>query len=485
MQNSLGETVIENDYCIGCGACAFTNPEEYSIEFDEYGMYKAARSDEELLTELNRDSKASRASKVCPFSNDSLNEDQLSDEIFSESLSENEYIGKYISCYAGHVVEGEFREMGSSGGFGKWILKELLAKDEVDYVIQVIPVREGDELFSYEVFDHPDEILSGSKSAYNPVTMKESLEYISEHEGRYAITALPCFSKALRSICREDPVLNKRVEYVLGLVCGGLKSRSFAESFAWQLGVHPNDLKEIEFRGEVQAQKANEKGVYAINYDGEKTETVSSRKLLGGDWGHGFFKYKACDYCDDIVGETTDVSFGDAWLDEYIDDTEGSNVIVTRNQRIEELVRKGIQNGNLQFEEIPAEKVAESQMGGIRHRRDGLSYRIKRQIEQGNWVPEKRIEPGSSERDILYKKREELRKISHESFLKAKEEGDYSIFEETMEGELKDYNKIYGNKFTKIVSNILDKIGMKKYGAAIYYRILYYTTNIKDIVLKR
>ena len=32
------------------------------------------------------------------------------------------------------------------------------------------------------------------------------------------------------------------------------------------------------------------------------------------DWGMGIFKLGACDYCDDIVGETADISFGDAWL---------------------------------------------------------------------------------------------------------------------------------------------------------------------------
>lgn len=46
MVEDLKETVIDGDYCIGCGACSYVSPEKYSVEFDKYGKYKAVVSDE-------------------------------------------------------------------------------------------------------------------------------------------------------------------------------------------------------------------------------------------------------------------------------------------------------------------------------------------------------------------------------------------------------------------------------------------------------
>lgn len=41
--------------------------------------------------------------------------------------------------------------------------------------------------------------------------------------------------------------------------------------------------------------------------------------------------YKACDFCDDVFAETADIALGDAWLPEYVQDGNGTNVVVTRN----------------------------------------------------------------------------------------------------------------------------------------------------------
>ena len=34
-------------------------------------------------------------------------------------------------------------------------------------------------------------------------------------------------------------------------------------------------------------------------------------------WEYGYFKYKACDFCDDIFAECADITVGDAWLSRY------------------------------------------------------------------------------------------------------------------------------------------------------------------------
>lgn len=424
---TLTNTVISNDYCIGCGACSFVDT-NYSVKMDQFGMFKASAAD--TVAEMD-----TLALKVCPFSNGSKNEDEISNEIYRDASHHHEYLGKYINNYVGYVSEGDFRQKGSSGGFGKWILNELLVLDKVDYVLQVVGENKTGTLFTYQVYKKGDDILTGSKSAYYPVTLTEGLDFIRSNEGRYAITAIPCFSKAIRNICLHDSKINKRVKFIIGIVCGHLKSTAFAESLGWQLDVHPDQLSSIEFRGKIEGLKANDKGVFAIDSTGVKSKTESSKKLFGGRWEYGFFKYKACDYCDDIVGETTDVSIGDAWLETLMDDHQGNNVLVVRNREIAEIIENAMTSNRLFFSEVDASVVVATQLGGIRHRREGLTYRLFNKVRQNKWVPVKRVTPGNNippHRKRLYRVREEMSKASHDSFLRSKESGNFQNFIDSM-----------------------------------------------------
>lgn len=427
MNSNLSSTVIENDYCIGCGACNFVDS-NYKIGLDKYGMYKASVEDSNSRHD-------DLASQVCPFSNDTKNEDELAERLYPNVESKNTYLGKYIKNYVGFVEEGDFRKKGSSGGFGKWILNELLQKGHVDYVVQLVSNDEKGHLFQFEIFTKGDDILRGSKSAYYPITMNGVFDFIKENDGRYVITAIPCFGKAIRNICLQDALMASRIKFVVGIICGHLKSTGFAESLGWQLDVNPKMLRGIGFREKIKGLRANEKGVYAVDNKGRKSEIESSKKLFGGNWGHGFFKYKACDYCDDIVGETTDVSVGDAWIQDLMTDHRGNNVLIIRSQVVNELIGQAIDEKRLNLKEVEEEIVVASQIGGVRHRREGLAYRLNEKKKAGQWVPKKRVEASKSipiERRKIYKVREILREASHKNFLKAKQADDYEVFEKPM-----------------------------------------------------
>ena len=56
-------------------------------------------------------------------------------------------------------------------------------------------------------------------------------------------------------------------------------------------------------------------------------------------WIHCFFKLKACDFCDDVAGETADVAVGDAWLTPYDQDPLGNNILLVRNAEINAIVQ--------------------------------------------------------------------------------------------------------------------------------------------------
>ena len=424
---------MKNGCCIGCGACAAFDP-GIRIKLDEYGRYVATRQSES--TPVNP-----TAALVCPFADGVPNEDELAQEVFGTEAQFEPHIGYHVATYAGWVVESDFRAQGSSGGLASWLLVELLNRGLVDYVVHVAPQpapTAGAPLFRFAVSSTPEEVRAKAKSRYYPVEMSGVIVEMLQRPGRYAVVGIPCFIKALRLACRESSVLKQRVTFTVGIVCGHLKSTAFAEMFAWQCGIAPDELRAIDFRTKLPDRPAIS---YAVTVVGQRdgrdiTVTKPTSELFGSNWGHGFFKYKACDFCDDVVGETADISVGDAWLPEYVSDSAGTNVVVVRSQTLNSLLADAAVAGRLHLDSIPAEKVVESQAGGFRHRRDGLAYRLFLEDQAGRWRPTKRVKPGVSHltpklREI-YALRYELGQASHAAFAAAKAKQDFSIFLQAM-----------------------------------------------------
>lgn len=100
----------------------------------------------------------------------------------------------------------------------------------------------------------------------------------------------------------------------MDLVSDHLKSAHYAQSLAWQMGIAPQELEGIDCRVKEPSQPANRYSPYAKGSSDEKVEPTN--QLFGADWGAGAFRfrYKACDFCDDVFTETADVVLGNAWL---------------------------------------------------------------------------------------------------------------------------------------------------------------------------
>src|SRR5690606_25180136 len=100
--------------------------------------------------------------------------------------------------------------------------------------------------------------------------------------------------------------------------------------------------------------------------------------LADGDWGAGFFMDDACNWCDDVMAETADVSFGDAWVEPYSSDWQGTNVVVVRSRDIADMIAGAIDDGRLQLTPVDTALVAQTQAAGLRQRREGLAWRLAR-----------------------------------------------------------------------------------------------------------
>ena len=418
----LMNAVVDGGYCIGCGLCAAVERSPVRMRLDEDGAYQPA-----LVADPAAGPTDTRVLEVCPFTGQGPDEDDLASSLFAPAPHRGD-LGYHLTTYAGYAAEGDFRAQGSSGGMAKWLLAELLEQGLVDRVLQVRetePDAAGPALFEYGVDDTVEGVHTGSRAAYHPVEMSQAIEFVRAHPGRYVITGVPCFIKGIRRLAVTDPVIAERVRFTVGIICGHLKTTGYAESLAWQLGIPPQELAGIDFRTKLPGRTAREKGVTAYAADGRASEPRVVQDLVGTKYPYGFFKYSACNFCDDVLAETADVAVGDAWLPEYVG--SGNSVVVVRSEPIRVLLEDGRAAGRLHLEHIDPDRAAATQAGGLRDRRQGLSYRLHLTRRAGRWHPPKRVTPSNElalPTRLLYRLRMEIPRRSIAAFRRARVEQD-------------------------------------------------------------
>ena len=442
----LAEDVVKGGYCIGCGACAAVPGSPFKNRLDVYGRFQATVEPTGRLGCESID-----VASVCPFSAFSANEQQIAAELFV-GQAYHEQIGFFRSTYAGHVRENEYRGRGTSGGMCSWMLCELLDRGLVNGAVNVhprTPSKEDGRLFQYGISTSTDDILRGAKSRYYPVDLSDVLEVLRQKTGRYALVGVPCFVKAMRLLARQDPLIRERISFTLSLFCGHLKSTAFADLFAWQVGIRPGDLRGIDFRKKLLDRTASDYGVELTGLINGDLRTVVKPKngLYGVWWGHGYFKYQACDYCDDVIGETADLSLGDAWLPRYTQDPKGTSIMVVRHPALDAIIKEGIAQQRLNLEHVHPDDVALSQESNYRHRGEGLAYRLYLNDRAAVWSPPKRVAPGfgnlSAVRRKIYESRVKLTAESHPAFREAVEADSFALFRDRMERMAQPYNDLY------------------------------------------
>ncbi|WP_447529193.1 Coenzyme F420 hydrogenase/dehydrogenase, beta subunit C-terminal domain [Vreelandella sp. TE19] len=443
--------VLKKNICIGCGACSIITNGKVGIEKSRHGIYTANLSDINKLDETN----LAAANSVCPFSDLSENEDKLgAPQLDSKNLPYEPVIGNYHAAFAGRQADDKHVMGSSSGGLTSWVVTELFDKNKIDAVIHVGASEKSKDLFDYCISYSAEQVRDKRKSFYYSTTMSEVFDKVRENiDIRYAIIGVPCFIKSVRLLAQNDAELKSCIKYFLGLVCGHMKSAFFAQSMAWQAGAMPEELQSIDFRVKIPNKRASRYNLIATSTDLKHVSKPTS-SLMGGNWGHAFFQPNACNYCDDVFAETADIVFGDAWLPRYINDWRGTNIVVSRNPELTELLKSGNELGKLNLDDLSIADALKSQAGGIRHRRIGLSSRLADDAFYNIKAPIKRVsadyERSNDMRGELVRQRKKMSRLSLETFRSALETSDLKLFTGPMQREIDIYKYINDHSYPPV-----------------------------------
>lgn len=437
------DQVVREGLCVGCGACSVATEGRIKMvrnqwDFMQADVSEVSPGDLEL------------GAVVCPFASKSKDENELADARFKSIPGFDQRIGYFRALFAGRLTDQSELMKSSSGGMTSWLLLSMMRQGLVDGVIHLGSTHRQESsnaMFEFKISLSPDDLLGRRKSQYYSASYDEAVLKIRGDGKRYAIVGVPCFIKAARALAESDDVLRDQLKYFVALVCGHMKSGSFAELLAWQLNVAPSELGAVDFRVKNPTADAGGYHTSAVSLDKTKQGAAMTRTMLGGNWGHAVFQLQACDYCDDIFGETADVCFGDAWIERYASNWQGTNIAVVRDARLAELFDAAQQAGQLTLDTISTDDLVRSQDGNFRHRWDGLSVRLLDRLKSGQWTPSKRIRPGSRNvpllRRWLVRVRQRMSQQSHEAFRLAREKNDLQIFARSMAPHIHRMDQIY------------------------------------------
>ncbi|MDA3042875.1 MULTISPECIES: Coenzyme F420 hydrogenase/dehydrogenase, beta subunit C-terminal domain [unclassified Campylobacter] len=323
--------VVAKDRCIGCGVCAGLCPSNVLyMDFGTNAHYQAFEKD-------GCNPKCDICMKVCPFYEKDLGENELNSQIFANLPSVKQDFGRFLNSYEFYKLDEKERISSASGGAGHFIFKNLFEKDLIDYAICAVSVDY--ELFKFEVIKNADELEKTKSSAYYPLNLESMIKFILQNDARFAISALPCFAKALRLAMAKNPKLRKRVKFIIGLVCGQGKSANFAKKLADLSFERKNvKLKRVNFREKIEGKNAiqfsfkftDENG--AVAYDDRSTSPFYY-------WGSRAFTPFACNACTDVFAKCADAVLMDAWLGDKMKDFRGTSLVITRNEELDEIFK--------------------------------------------------------------------------------------------------------------------------------------------------
>lgn len=349
--------------CTGCGVCVSESNGSLKMAWDEDGF---------LVPQPVGSAIPDKAVKVCPFNpepdKEVQDEDALARMFLAEASNVNAHAGHFENTYIGY--SRSFRESSSSGGISTYVLEQLLERRVVDYIYVV--QTDGASGYRYQACKNLTDLRSISKTRYYPVSMDDLFATIDRTDGRVAITGVACFIKAVRLKQYYRPEYRSKIPFLLGIVCGGLKSRHYTDFLAQSAGISGH-YSQPEYRVKDHNSKASDYSFSAVD-SAQKTRAIKMQ-LVGANWGAGLFKAKACDFCTDVLTELADISLGDAWLPGYRDDGRGHNIVITRSALADEIIRTGIERDELHAQDVPVDLMVKSQAGGFNHKRNGVKFR--------------------------------------------------------------------------------------------------------------
>jgi coenzyme F420 hydrogenase subunit beta len=330
--------VTENQLCTGCGACAYAEPNTYTmVDTLHYGRRP-------VLVD-NPAQENGLALKACPGA--SLEHNVL-DDYDSEVKSDyfNEW-GPILAVWEGYANDQQLRFAGSSGGAATALSLFCVEKLDMAGVLHTEMDAERPYLNKTAFSVNREQLMTRAGSRYSPASPCEGLSQLENLDKPSVFVGKPCDVAAVGKLRKINAKLDSKIGVTIGFFCAGTPSLEGLFALLKQHGIDdPAQLKKLRFRGNGWP------GLWTADYVDAQNQQLSSVKLTYAEsWGF-LQKYRQwrCYICPDHTGEFADIAVGDPWYRQVEQGESGKSLIIARTRKGLEIIQAAANAGYITLE---------------------------------------------------------------------------------------------------------------------------------------
>jgi len=346
------DQVAEWRLCAGCGACiaACANQAITLEDIPDQGIRP--------IVDSAKCQKCGACVGVCPGIG--ISHQPFNSQTIPELRCE---WGPVLEVWEGYATDSQIRFNGSSGGAATALALFCLEKQNISGVLHT-GARPEAPLENVAVFSkNKVELLGRTGSRYSPAAPCEKLEWIQEAQYPSVFIGKPCDVVALRKSQAVNPVLREKVGLAISIFCAGTPATNGTYKILSTLGVKPEDVGEIRYRG------CGWPGATTVKMKGNNNQI--RQMPYEESWGNILSNYGQfrCRICPDSTGEFADISCGDPWYREIKPDEPGWSLVVVRTERGKEILREAMKAGYVNLERVEPNTIPRSQKALLVRRR--------------------------------------------------------------------------------------------------------------------
>lgn len=371
MAANLGlERIVSGGLCCGCGACVYAaDPETVDLAMDGKGYLRP------VATKPLTASQEQRITEACPGIGLTHEKGPADGVEYHPAWGPIRWLG------AGHASDPQVRYQGSSGGVLSALLIHLLDTKQVDFVLQTTASL-TEPLKNHPVlsFDRQS-VLSAAGSRYAPAAPLMGLHTALAQPGRFAFVGKPCDVAGLRKLMVLDPVLQRRIPFVMSFMCAGTPSLHGTHAVLERMGIAKESLRSFRYRGEGWPGRAR----------AETTDGAASTMTYNEAWGAVLNRHlqPRCKMCADGTGEFADIVGADAWFgaDGYPDFSErdGRSLIIARNSVGMALINDAASRGAIAIADFNVRDLPSIQPYQLRRKQEQIARSLAAKTVRHPW----------------------------------------------------------------------------------------------------
>jgi coenzyme F420 hydrogenase subunit beta len=338
------QDVSEWGLCIGCGACAYVCPENVTLS-------NVIREGIRPRVERSHCGECEACLQVCPGINAEHSTTADSNNVDGKLMTG---WGPILEIWEGHAADSEVRFNGSSGGLSSALALYCIEKGGMHGLLHIGPDDEKPLSNKTYLSTSRNEIVARTGSRYAPASPCDGLAKIAAAPDPCVFIGKPCDVTAVSMARSLKGELDEKIGVTIGFFCAGTPSTQGTLDLIKTLGVAPDTVEEVRYRGRGWP------GKFSVKIKGEERPREAMTYMDSWSFLQKYRPYR-CHLCPDGTGEFADLSCGDPWYRNIEEGEPGHSIVLVRTERGREVLRGAIEAGYVKLSRADSSILENSQ----------------------------------------------------------------------------------------------------------------------------